>query len=641
MKHRGPFLPCTALFLALVQTQALAQTPDTTPPSVPVNLAGTAVSSTSTVLYWTQANDDTAVTAYYIHRNGAFLRTHTDNTYTDIGLAPGSAHTYQIAARDAAGNVSALSDSFTITTDAAENPRLVRPEHLTYLGAFRFPGDAHNDYAYGGTSIGFNPANNSLFARGHDWYQLVGEISIPTPVITSDYSALPVAAVLQNQTDITEGHLNEVGADGAAIGGCKVGGLLVHDGRLLGTSYAYYDAGGNAHRSHFISELDFTQTGDFRGMYRVGSRNPGFVAGHMAHVPPEWQTALGGPVLTGLDGVPIVSRTSYGPTISVFDPAQLGVVEPVPATLLFGYTYEHATLGTWGNSTEYNPQFNQAAGSSGVVFPFGSDSVLFFGSAGVGIPCYGQGTSDPALDRTPVPGTNGAVVYVYDPASGGKGCHAYPYVAYVWAYRAADLACVAAGQLQFWQVVPYATWELPLPFGPDGQDAVGGAAYDPATQRIFVCQYNAVGAAPIIHVYRVNLPTTPPPATYATWRAASFTGADLTNDAVSGPNADPEVCGLNNFARYAFGLAARGPVANPVTVGTATSAGLNYLTLTFPRRAAATDLTYTLEASTDLATWLPVEGHTYTAGASSITAQDTVALGTTPRRFLRLRVTTP
>ena len=636
MIHRNIFLSAAFMLAATLSAQT-----DTTPPSVPVNLAGTAVSSTSTVLYWTQAEDDSGDPRYDIHRDGAFLLTHTDNTFTDTGLTPGSTHTYRIAARDAAGNVSALCAAVTVATDATENPRLVRSSHLTYLGAFRFPGDARNDYAYGGTSIGFNPANNSLFARGHDWYQLVGEISIPAPVITSDFAALPVAAVLQNQTDITEGHLNEVGADGASIGGCKVGGLLVHEGRLIGTSYAYYDAGGSARRSHFTSGLDFAQTGDFRGMYRVGTWNPGFVAGHMAHIPPEWRTALGGPVLTGLDGVPIVSRTSYGPTISVFDPAQLGVVDPVPATLLFGYTYEHATLGTWGNSTEYNPQFNQAAGSSGVVFPFGSDSVLFFGSAGVGIPCYGQGTSDRSLDRTPVPGTNGQVLYVYDPASGSKGCHAYPYVAYIWAYRAADLARVAAGQLQFWQVVPYATWELPLPFGPEGQDGVGGAAYDPATNRIFVCQYNAVGASPIIHVYRVDLPTAPPPATYATWRTAHFSGPDLTNDTVSGPAADPDSAGITNLQRYAFALPARGPIANPITLDTTVTAAGRVLTLTFPRRTTATDLTYTLESSADLVTWTPVDDRTYGPGSGSITAEDVVPLGAPapPRRFLRLRIT--
>ncbi len=131
--------------------------------------------------------------------------------------------------------------------------------------------------------------------------------------------------------------------------------------------------------------------------------------------------------------------------------------------------------------------------------------------------------------------------------------------------------------------------------------------------------------------------------TYATWRSANFTGADLTNDTISGPNADPDGVGLSNLARYAFALPARGPVANPATVGTATAGSASYLTLTFPCRATATDLTYILESSTDLVTWTTVPDRTYTAGANPITAQDADALGTTntPRRFLRLRMSAP
>ncbi|MBK8479434.1 MAG: DNRLRE domain-containing protein [Opitutaceae bacterium] len=129
------------------------------------------------------------------------------------------------------------------------------------------------------------------------------------------------------------------------------------------------------------------------------------------------------------------------------------------------------------------------------------------------------------------------------------------------------------------------------------------------------------------------------PLVYATWRAANFFGPDLTNDAISGPLSDPDGCGLNNFARYAFALLARGRVTNPVVLGTADTAAGRVLTLTFPRRTAAPGLTYTLESSTDLITWTAVEGRTYTAGPDSITAQDAVALGSTPCRFLRVRIT--
>jgi hypothetical protein len=81
-------------------------------------------------------------------------------------------------------------------------------------------------------------------------------------------------------------------------------------------------------------------------------------------------------------------------------------------------------------------------------------------------------------------------------------------------------------------------------------------------------------------------------------------------------------------------------MANPITLGTADTAAGRVLTLTFPRRTEASDLTYTLEASTDLTTWMPIEGRTYVPGSGPITAQDVVEMGTTTRRFLRLRVTT-
>ncbi|MBK8479415.1 MAG: hypothetical protein IPL39_24970 [Opitutaceae bacterium] len=133
--------------------------------------------------------------------------------------------------------------------------------------------------------------------------------------------------------------------------------------------------------------------------------------------------------------------------------------------------------------------------------------------------------------------------------------------------------------------------------------------------------------------------TTGTPGTYAAWRAESFLGPEASNDAVSGPLADPDGAGVTNLQRYAHGLPARGPVANPITLGTATSAGASYLTLSFNRRTTATDLRYVVEASTDLVTWATAT--TLVPGTPArVTAQDSVAMGAAARRFLRVRVTT-
>ena len=160
--------------------------------------------------------------------------------------------------------------------------------------------------------------------------------------------------------------------------------------------------------------------------------------------------------------------------------------------------------------------------------------------------------------------------------------------------------------------------------------SVGNATVDLATW---------ITPLPAYSITTIEITAAAPAANYAAWRTANFSGAALANDAVSAPLADPDQAGVTNLQRYAFALPARGPVANPITLGSATVGTDRFLTLTFPRRAAATDLTYILESSTDLVTWTAVPGSTYTAGAGPITAQDSVPIGGAPRRFLRLRLT--
>src|SRR5439155_9239330 len=152
----------------------------------------------------------------------------------------------------------------------------------------------------------------------------------------------------------------------------------------------YYDAGSNAALSHFTSGLDLSVTGDFRGVYKVGSLNPGFYAGYMSVIPQEWQSAFGAPALTGACCYSIITRTSFGPSAFAFDPQKLGQVDPVPATPLVYYPADHPTLGGWAASGPPNLYFNLTTTVAGLVFPSGTASVLFFGSTGTGEPCYGE-----------------------------------------------------------------------------------------------------------------------------------------------------------------------------------------------------------------------------------------------------------
>jgi hypothetical protein len=403
------------------------------------------------------------------------------------------------------------------TPASAEDAALLRESSLSYLGAFRLPSDAAggdaslSGYSYGGAALAFNPANDSLYLVGHVYDQRVGEVSIPALVNSTELGDLNTATVRQGPTDITEGHLLDIGKDGSVYPeetGAMIGGLLPWRGRLVGSVFAYYDASFEAKLSHFSSGTDFAVSGDFDGMFRVGTENPGFVGGYMTPIPEAWRSRLGGSALTGNCCLPIISRSSFGPSASVFEPDDLGIKAPAPSTMLVGYPADHPTLGSWDNTEAVNLDFNMATSVTGIVFVDGTRSVLFFGRQGLGIPCYGVGTGDPSLDRLPVsPGSS--EVYCHDPASDSKGTHAWPYASYVWAYDAEDLARVKAGQAQPWDLRPYATWALDLPFATEGKQILG-AAYDPAKRRIYISQGGADPGddgyfeGPIIHALQVG-----------------------------------------------------------------------------------------------------------------------------------------
>ncbi|PTL77865.1 sheath polysaccharide-degrading enzyme [Vitiosangium sp. GDMCC 1.1324] len=89
---------------------------DTQAPSVPASLTATAVSSSQINLSWSAATDNVGVTGYDLYRNGAFLKNVTSTSTSDTGLTAATPYSYQVIARDAAGNASSGSNTATTTT---------------------------------------------------------------------------------------------------------------------------------------------------------------------------------------------------------------------------------------------------------------------------------------------------------------------------------------------------------------------------------------------------------------------------------------------------------------------------------------------------------------------------------------------
>jgi chitodextrinase len=91
-------------------------TPDTTAPTAPT-LSASGTTQTTTNLSWTAATDNVAVTGYDILRNGALIgSTTTATTFAVTGLTASTAYTFNVRAKDAAGNVSLNSNTVSVTT---------------------------------------------------------------------------------------------------------------------------------------------------------------------------------------------------------------------------------------------------------------------------------------------------------------------------------------------------------------------------------------------------------------------------------------------------------------------------------------------------------------------------------------------
>lgn len=93
------------------------QAPDVTPPSAPT-LSASSITSNSTILSWSGATDNIAVTAYDVYQGATLLGTTSLTTYNVTGLSPLTSYTFSVRAKDEAGNISVSSNVVSITTAA-------------------------------------------------------------------------------------------------------------------------------------------------------------------------------------------------------------------------------------------------------------------------------------------------------------------------------------------------------------------------------------------------------------------------------------------------------------------------------------------------------------------------------------------
>ncbi len=401
----------------------------------------------------------------------------------------------------------------------------------------RFPQGTSNGQGVGNHAPGafaIDTATNTVYGAiaGIEDFGYVSEFTIPTLVNSSTVSSLNTGSYDNGGIyDALEGQMSE--ADNNDVNPAAVWALLVEGSTLYGNVSISYDTGGNggAQIKHIFSRpKSLSTTGSFKGIDQYGPTSPfvtgnthyaGFLSGYIGRIPSEWQSSFGGKThFMGQCCQSIITRNSYGPAASVFDPTLIGTggSQPYFVKPIVYYSSEHPTLGCWeepdplypsvghGNANKgcQNTYFGYTTAIKGAVMINGTRTMAFFGRQGTGTPCYGPGLGDPddPLIGTPYPDpVGGPHTYCYDPASSDEGNHQYPYVYFVWLYDINDLVAAYNSSVNPYDVLPYDggtfTFPVTLPANQYGKPAdIGGADYDPVTHGLYLTQRSADELSP-------------------------------------------------------------------------------------------------------------------------------------------------
>ena len=429
----------------------------------------------------------------------------------------------------------------------------ILPDDFTYLGAFRLPddGDRPRTFEYGGSAMTFRPDGDpegeadgfsgSLFVAGHDrlpYGELpdgnqVAEVSIPAPVIADDPAALPQAEFLQPFADV---------AAGAFVGLEELPRMAMlylerpQSGPAVHLAFGQHFQSDPAQATHGWFGPDLTSP-DLQGEWFINQASLYSVNGYLLEIPPEWSEAVGGmPLATGRfrDG----GWSGMGPALYGYFPWKPDGSAPpdgaqLPATALLQYAASDVTPEIEQAMAGYQHP-DEWEGAAWLTTPDGRSAVLFAGTKSVGdkywygfrhpdgpdLPCVeqeliGQFTLCRLADGSPCPETDLAACPGH---SDYRGWWSTAWEGQFILYDPADLAKVAAGEMEPWEPQPYASLNLDstLLHNPAGVETemlgegaqrryqVGELGYDRTNQLLYVLEWFADGPKPVVHVWRVN-----------------------------------------------------------------------------------------------------------------------------------------
>lgn len=446
-----------------------------------------------------------------------------------------------------AGDVPATDESVAPTPQDLPAD-LIQPEDLVYQGAFRLPGGETppQTFAYGGNAMSFNPDNNTLFVSGHDRIAYgglpdgnqVAEVGIPAPVISPNLEDLPIAEFVQDFHDVTAGYftnLEEIPKMGLQYLNRPETGPLLH--LAWGQHLQPQDE-----PSHAWISADLAAP-NLQGVWFIGDQNLYSTNGYLFDIPTDWADAYTGGRYLATGRMRDGGQGGMGPTLFAYTPWNEDGSAPSSGTrleevplLLYENVYNTPDITRAMDGYQHPDEWE---GGAWMTTPSGKTALLFAGTKSTGTKYwYGyihpdgpeHACVDPShvdefticrlADGSPCPAED--LTGCCDEEEGTcvtyRGWWSTRWDAQLIFYNPADLARVAAGEIESWQPQPYAVldideqlyldppeWDqVTLGWGDQRRNRVGAAAYDRQEGLLYVLELYADGGKPVVHVWQVQ-----------------------------------------------------------------------------------------------------------------------------------------
>jgi hypothetical protein len=403
----------------------------------------------------------------------------------------------------------ALATWLVIVGAAPQTPTLLLHEDdINFFGAGSFP---NGTGTLQGPAMVFNPATGGIIVGSTPGEAY--EMAIPTMVtptgpasydsganITGPVQGLNAATILQAETEVLNNKASDI--EGEQGNGFGAGGDLLVDGTdLYRTLWAYFDT--TQVRSLFKTSTDFSPAPtSVLGPIRILSNTPAsfspdtvsttWLNRQLVAIPSAWQAALGGDAAVGMFSAPLASVHSHGPNLHVFNLSDVGVENPIPATVVLGFPSSHQAIGCdtcQATMASASTLWNEAAHYLAYAFIENTATFITAGKVGIGDFCYGTPTDDPGLHLTPHPDAPLSETWCYAPDDGAnKGIYTYPYTLQFLLWDVNDFVAVKNNTMEAWEVTPYEWFDVVLPHMPiqHQQFYFDDFAYDGVNQKLYL-----------------------------------------------------------------------------------------------------------------------------------------------------------